>query len=407
MRLIVTVMASFLLAPSLAAEPGLPDEAAVQQVLDDHPTVIAARARVEAAQARAQGLRKGPHEFTVSGSYTRRNVDLGGEFDEYDAQLSRAFRLPGKARLDREIGLHGIEAASNLSEDARHEAALLLADYWFAWLSASAQANIDRSAVKNFERAHEAVTRRMQMRDASQLDVDQSGAALANARVALERSEGMVALMRTRLEAQFPGLPLPLEAPAMPAPDISEARLSQLREQVVSNSHEIAAAQAQARQMASIAARAERDRFADPSVGVRVFSEFGGAETGAGLTLSIPLGGGNRRALAGEAAAGASAARAEESLARFNVAETASGDMVEARFRLAAWERSREVVEAQTAALLKLRRGYELGEIDLGDVLFGERMVHDAFQAEAMSRADALRAITKLRIDSHDLWLAD
>jgi hypothetical protein len=34
-------------------------------------------------------------------------------------------------------------------------------------------------------------------------------------------------------------------------------------------------------------------------------------------------------------------------------------------------------------------------------------MVHDAFRIEAEARGEAMRAITTLRIDSHELWLAD
>jgi hypothetical protein len=64
-------------------------------------------------------------------------------------------------------------------------------------------------------------------------------------------------------------------------------------------------------------------------------------------------------------------------------------------------------VAAQMAALEKPRRGHQLGEIDLADLLLGERMVHDAFRREAEARAEAMRAITKLRIDAHDLWLKD
>ena len=59
------------------------------------------------------------------------------------------------------------------------------------------------------------------------------------------------------------------------------------------------------------------------------------------------------------------------------------------------------------AALLKLRRGLELGEIDLADMLLGERMVHEAFRMETKARTEAMQAITQLRIDSHELWLAD
>jgi outer membrane protein TolC len=406
-RLICAGAAACLLAAPLAAEPGLPPEEAVAAALAEHPSVIAARASLEAARARAEAIRKGSYEFAVQGSYTRRDVNGGAAFNEYDAQLSRPIRLPGKARLDRAIGAHGVEAAENLAEDARHEAALLLAAHWFDWLSASAQAEVDRAAVANYEAALAAITRRREMRDASQLEVDQATAALAEARRTLEQSTGLAALARARLAAQFPGLALPQQAPEVPLPAIAEARLAQLGDLVVANSHMIAAAEAESARMAALADRARADRIADPTIGLRLFSEFGGLERGAGVIVSLPLGGGHRRAVANEASAGASAARADEQLARFAVAETATADVIEARFRMASWQRARDSVAAQMASLEKLRRGQQLGEIDLADLLLGERMVHDAFRREAEARAEAMRAITKLRIDAHDLWLVD
>lgn len=406
MRLFAAILPLLAIATPLAAEPGLPDAAAVSLALDDHPSVIAARARVSEAEARAKGLGKGPHEFTFSGMYVRRSVDREGEFDEYDAQLTRSIRLPGKAKLDREIGAYGVDAASNLAEDAKHQAALLLAAHWFDWLSASSQARVDQVAVTNYEKALAAVTRRMELRDAAQLDVDQATAALAGAQLSAEQSRGLAVLARPAGDP-FPGLALPTEAPEVSLPDILDARLSQLRDHVLENSHEIAAAAAEARRMEAVAARADKERTADPSVGLRLFSERGGAERGAGLVFSVPLGGGHRKALADEASASASTARAEEQLARYNVQETADADLAEARYRIAAWKRSRETVEAQMAALEKMRRGYQLGEIDLSDLLLSERMVHDAFRIEAETRTEAIRAITKLRIDSHELWLGD
>jgi outer membrane protein TolC len=406
-RLICAGAAACLPAAPLAAEPGLPPEEAVAAALAEHPSVIAARARLEAARAKAEAIRKGSYEFAVQGSYTRRDVNGGAAFDEYDAQLSRPIRLPGKARLDRAIGAHGVEAAENLAEDARHEAALLLAAHWFDWLSASAQAEVDRAAVANYEAALAAITRRREMRDASQLEVDQATAALAEARRTLEQSTGLAALARARLAAQFPGLALPQQAPEVPLPAIAEARLSQLGDLVVANSHMIAAAEAESARMAAVADRARADRIADPTIGLRLFSEFGGLERGAGVIVNMPLGGGHRRAVANEASAGASASRADEQLARFAVAETATADVIEARFRMASWQRARDSVAAQMASLEKLRRGHQLGEIDLADLLLGERMVHEAFRREAEVRAEAMRAITKLRIDAHDLWLVD
>ena len=406
-HLLPATLLALLLAVPLAADPGLPPAENVQRALDEHPSVIAAHARLEAAQARADALRKGSAEFTVQGSYTRRDVSGGNQFDEYDAQLSRSFRLPGKARLDREIGFYGTEVAENVAEDAKHEAALLLAAHWFDWLSASTQARIDQAAVSNYEAALAAVKRRQTLRDASQLDVDRAEAALADARRALAQSSGLAMLARTRLEAQFPALTVPVDAPEVPQPVMADARLSQLGDLVVVNSHMIAAAEAESARMSAVAGRAQAERLADPTVGLRLFSEFGGLERGAGVIVSMPLGGGHRRALASEASAGASAARADEQLARFDVSETAEADMAEARFRIATWQRARESVEAQMAALEKLRRGHQLGEIDLPDLLLGEQMVHAAFRIEGEARTEAMRAIVKLQIDAHDLWLAD
>lgn len=406
-RLSTIALSACVIAAPLAAEPGLPPEEAVAAALLDHPSVIAAHARLEAARARSEAVAKGPYEFTVQGSYVRRDVNGGAAFDEFDAQLSRPIRLPGKARLDRDIGAQATIVAENVAEDARHEAALLLAAHWFDWLSASAQAEVDRAAVSNYEAALAAIKRRRDMRDAAQLDVDQAEAALAEARRSLEQSSGLAMLARTRLAAQFPGLALPQQAPQVPLPAMVDARLSQLGDLVVVNSHMIAAAEAESARMAAVADRARADRMADPTIGLRLFSEFGGLERGAGVVISMPLGGGHRGAVADEASAGASAARADEQLARFDVAETANADVTEARFRIASWQRAREAVAAQMAALEKLRRGHQLGEIDLADLLLGERMVHDAFRREAESRTEAMRAITKLRIDAHDLWLGD
>lgn len=406
-RLIPAVSLACLLAAPLAAEPGLPPPESVERALAEHPSVTAAHARFEAAQARADALRKGSYEFTAQGSYTRRDVSGGNQFDEYDAQLSRPFRLPGKARLDRAIGKYGTEVAQNVAEDARHEAALLLHAHWFDWLSASAQSGVDAAAVTNYEKALAAVGRQRDLRDAAQLDVDRAEAVLAEARRALAESTGRAALARKRLEVQFPMLALPIDAPEVPLPDIADARLTQLGDLVIVNSHMIAAAEAESARMAAVADRVKADRIADPTVGLRLFSEFGGLERGAGVIVSMPLGGGHRRALANEASAGASAAQADEQLARFSVSETAEADMTEARFRITTWHRARESVTAQMAALEKQRRGHQLGEIDLADLLLGERMVHDAFRNEAAARTEAMRAITKLRIDAHDLWLAD
>lgn len=406
-KTILILLPLLAIAAPLSAEAGLPDAAAVNTALDDHPSVVTARAKVEAARADARARAKGSHEVIFTGAYNRRTIDQEGTFDEYDAQVSRAFRLPGKAQLDREIGQHGVDAAENMAEDAKHQAALLLAGHWWDWLEASAEAEVDRQAVANYEQALAAVKRRVELKDAAPLEADQVEAALGSARLMAEQSTGRANVARARLAAHFPALAVPLAAPQVPQPAIPEGGLEHYRELVLTNSHEIAAADAQARKMDSLAERTRREKVADPSFGLRLFSERGGAERGAGLLFSVPLGGGHRAALSDQAAADASAAQADAQLARFSVREMADSDVAEATFRFEAWKRAREGLNAQIAALTKLRKGFELGEIDLVDRLLAERMVHDAFRAEATARTEAQRAITKLRIDSHQLWLGD
>ncbi len=386
---------------------GLPDDAAVQGALDNHPSVQAARARVEAARSEAQALGIGPHEITVSGSYSRRDIDREGSYDEFDATVMRPFRLPGKKRIDRQTGRYGIVAAENRAEDAKHQAATLLAALWWDWLGAGEQTRVDAQAVENYERTLKATKRRVELRDAAQMEADQAEAALGAARLAAAQSGGRTALARARLASQFPSLPLPVEAPQLPLPQIPDAGFAAMRDLVISRSHEIAAADAEANRLSSAAERTRRDRFADPSFGLRVFSERSGMEKGAGLVASIPLGGGHRRAVANRAGGEARAAQAEAGAVRFDVQEMADTGFAAAESGWQAWKRSREGLNAQVAGLMKMRRGYELGAMDLSDLLLSERMAHDAFRAEAMARTEALRAITKLRIDSHNLWIGD
>lgn len=392
---------------SAQSEAGLPDEAAVQTALDEHPSVMAARARVEVARANAQALKSGPHEVTVSGSYTRRDVDLEGRYNEFDATLMRPVRLPGKKRLDKQAGEYELIAAENRAEDVKHQTATLLAELWWGWLGSAEEARVDAQAVKNYEAMLASVKRRMQLRDASQFDVDQAEAALGAARLAAEQSKGRTEFAHARLAAQYPSLPLPVEAPQLPLPVVPEDGFAALRDLVIARSHEIAAADAEADRVKTLAERTRRDRIADPSLGFRVFSERDGMEKGVGLIASIPLGGGHRSALADRAEREAQAISAEAGAVRFDVREMADTGLAAANAAWRSWERSREGMKAQVQGLTKIRRGHDLGAFDVSDLLLVERMTHDAFRSEVQARQEALLAITRLRIDSHTLWIGD
>lgn len=410
MRPSILVLAMLsLLAPGMlhAQRADLPPVEKVNEALDNHPTVMAAAARVEAARARGGMLRKGAHEAVIAGSYIRRSVDREGGYDEFDATLSRPFRLPGKAALDRESGALGVEVAENQMEDARHQAALVLTGLWHDWLTAGSHYRNDLDTVRSLEAALTALRRRVQLRDASALDLDQASAALAQAQAQAAASLSAREQARVILVATFPEIPLPLEPAELALPELPPQKLETMRTLVIERSHEIRAADREAQRLAVVARRVRADRIADPSFGVRLFSERSGMERGAGVVASIPLGGGYRRAAADQASAEANAARLELANIQRSVAAIADADLSNARTRLEAWRSARASAQSASDAAGRTERGYQLGQIDLVDLLYARRQANDARRSEIDARSEASRALLKLQIDSHSIWVPD
>lgn len=384
--------------------PDLPPDDKVALALDGHPAVTAAGARLEAARSQEQMLVKGPQEISVSGSYLRRTVDTEGGYNEFDVSVTRPVRLPGKATLDRKAGRFGVEVAQNRMEDMRHQTSLSLSTLWFDWLTAGALLANDRATVANLDRALQAVRRRVQLRDAAQIDIDQAASALALAQGQMADSRARLDEAKALLAANFPEIPLADEPPAFAVPRMPVERLETLRDHVVSRSHEIGAAESEAERMSTLARRAKADRVPDPSLGFRLFSERGGAEKGVGVLASVPLGGGYRKAAAGQAAAEAGSARLELASVRRSVEAMANADMSNAGTRYAVWQSMTTASDRARDAAERTRRGYLLGALDLSDLLYAERQANDARRAEIAARSEARRALMKLLIDSHTIW---
>lgn len=393
-----------LIAAPVQAEPGLPPEAAVAQSLDNHPAVRAAMARIGEARADARLLAVGPQEITVQATLQRRDVRGVGMVPEYDLQLVRPIRLPGKAGLDRKAGEAGIRAADNRADDARHQAALLLSRLWWGWLGASAEARTLDEATAILAAAVAATRQRLALRDASPLELDQAVAAHATGMAAAMQATARAAAARAVLAANFPDLPLPANAPPLPEPALPAEGTAMLAGLVVQRSHEIGAAAADLDRAHALEVRAARDRIADPSIGLRGFSEQGGNEQGFGLVISMPIGGRARAAVAERAVAASTAAAAELAATRNAISALAAEDAALANGYLVAWEQSRKAAEAAAASARRLRAGHALGGVELADRLAAERLARDAALDDVRAKAAALEAITRLRIDSHSLW---
>jgi outer membrane protein TolC len=64
-----------------------------------------------------------------------------------------------------------------------------------------------------------------------------------------------------------------------------------------------------------------------------------------------------------------------------------------------------KAASAADAAAGRTEQGNALGHIDLADLLYARRQARETRRAEIEARAEAHRAITRLRIDAHALWL--
>ncbi len=383
---------------------GFPSNEDVDRALDSYPAVAAGQARINAARANADMLRVGSHEFILSGAFSRRTVEREGRFDESDATLSRIVRLPGKADLDRKAGALGIDVAENLSEDMRHQAALLLSERWHDWLQAGEFVRRDTQALTNQDAALTAVERRKDLRDAAQIDLDQARAARAVVEAQLAESRSLLEKARVTLAAIFPEIPLSAEPPPLADPQLPVQDVEVLRTLVIERSHEIRASEREAQRLSVVANRARADRIPDPTVGVRVFRERGGLERGVGVSLSVPLGWGYRGAGAQRASAEATAAEYDLAEVRRAIQAIADADVSDVRTRIAAWTSMATSARSAAEAAARTQRGYQLGAIDLSDLLYIQKQANDAHRAEIAARDQASRAVIKIQIDSHVIW---
>ncbi|MFN3288722.1 MAG: TolC family protein, partial [Sphingomonadaceae bacterium] len=203
-----------LLLPLTAAAPPppvppLPPAEAARAAIDQHPAVLAALDRRAAAVAEARARAAGPHEFHASATLAHRSIARADDVAEFGIELSRAVRINGKARLDRAAGDALIDAAENRAEDARHQAARLLAELWFDWLSAEAEASVLARAEATLAAAEAGLRRQVALRDAPALDAERAAAARAAAMAERLQAEGRARAARAALASRFPNLPLP------------------------------------------------------------------------------------------------------------------------------------------------------------------------------------------------------
>lgn len=394
-------------APLAQAQDWLPDPALADAAIAAQPAVRAAMRRVDAASAQARARAVGPHEFEVSAIPQVRRADVEGgtrSYDEFEAQIGRAFRWPGKVALDQEIGERGVSAAELRLDDARHAAARALLERWIGWLRAAERVDEAQAQTVSLDRERTALARRVQLGDAAPKDLDMLDVELAQAEAMHLSAQGGLADSRAALANDFPTLPLPARVPSVGEPRELPETPDTWVKRIIDRSHEIAAIEADAAQADAIAARARADRLPDPTLGLRVMNDRDGAERAIGLVLSMPISGRHRAALADAEDANAAARHGDAAVMRRDIIGEARQTvrMVEQSHRQ--WQAQKRALAASSQASRRILRGWELGELPLADWLLAERTHRQNVFAEASARADAEQARLRVLVDSHELW---
>ncbi|MEZ5921184.1 MAG: TolC family protein [Parvularculaceae bacterium] len=395
--IIAPVLLLILTAPAPAS--ALPPEETVLDAINASPRVAAAQAEVERASAAAKRLRVGEYEVVLSGGGGRRNVDYPGtsaaDYTEWNAGLSRTVRLPGKRRADKDLASLEIELADAGLARTRMEALLEFASLWTEWRRAAEGAQTAQRLAEEARNLAGSETAAVKLGASRKIFVDQLRAEADLLLLNATRAEIDAQNARGAIAAAFPALQLP----ATPAPlDWNKLRIASLMAAPPPENPSLREARLALDQQEAKARRARLDRLPDPTLGVHVTNEFGGAETSVLATLSVPLGARARSASAAEAGSMASASAAKMKAAEYEAArreEQALRDVRSASLNLANAE---SAVQLARDALNRLQKGYAMGAVNLGDLTSTRRTLTETEKALVDYRVGAERAYLILAI---------
>lgn len=400
---LVLILLSFVVqAESPIPTPGLLPTAVVRPLFEQDPAVAAARADLEIARQEANILDRSPYEWTAKLTGQRRAVQDESNYKEWSVGVERTLRLPGKATADRNIGAATMEEFEARYGDAVHEAARDLLNLWLDWLHAENSHELAKTNTQSAQDNLTAVQKRVRAGDASKLDLSLAQAELADQRRVSNDAKTQAAVAWARLHTRFPGIDRQLTA--MPAPLAVEQKLTFWRDRIVAQSDELKAAEAQLRKAQANAERVSADKIPDPTVGLHTGSEFGGRERITGISISIPIPGGQRNERAIQAVLGVEVKRQEVERIRRQLEAEINSNVATAEGSYESFHIAETAAAAMQDNARLTQRAYSLGEADLQTLLTARRQATTAMQNALAAKNAALKGAYLLLIDAHLVW---
>jgi cobalt-zinc-cadmium efflux system outer membrane protein len=419
--------------------PALPDDAAVGAALQATPAWLGALQRHQAELARGSAVAANPNEWTPSASWAQRRARADAaalspaegsvRTREWAVGLSRGVRLPAKAEAASAAGQsQGARADAQLAMDWHALVGTWLDDA-VALLQAARQAQLLAAQLELWTQQQQAVARRQALGDASRQELLLLDAARAQAQAqslqAQQRWLAAQALWRSR----YPGLMLPhvQRPPQMqtqtPTSAQSEPRLAPMLPGAADAAEALEGAALDARLTAWLEAhprwrlaRLEADateaqarlsateRQPDPTLGVQLGRERSGAERIVEVSVSWPLGSEVRSLQSRAAWADAEAARAAQADAQRELQRSLTQWHAEWRSSQQVWLAAQQALAQTRQAAQAVRKGYELGEGSLSEVLLLQRQWLDQQQATSDAELETLRARWRWQLETGARW---
>jgi outer membrane protein TolC len=392
-------------APELAPPADLPAATAAYSVLDAHPAVLAAQARVAAARAESRRLHAGEYEYQARAAYTRRDERNASAMNDWEIGIERGLRLPGKTKLDAATAATLVAAAEERVGEARHEVARDLLAAWYAALRGQSEAQAWREQTALLQQQREVVAKRIKAGDAARMERSQAEAAVLQVEAEARRAESAAAEAIATLAARFPGLPAPMPQPGLVAtPQAATGSAGEWVNAALEHNHELAILQQETERMRILARRQQADLVPDPTLGLHFSRERSGQDNLLGVSLALPLPGESRRARVDEANQEARALAQLEAAAKARI----EGEIHITHTRLQGALRRLEAQENMAQQLdgyAELAwRAYQLGETALWEALNARKSARDARRETLLSRLDTHEAAARLLLDTHQLW---
>ena len=396
-----TLLATLMVSAIAFASPAFAQANPVMDVMDQAvgtaPSVRAAEADMVRASAVASQLKTGPYEYEVNASGGQRKIDdpLASEnrYTEWAAGVTRTVRLPGKARIDRNLARIETELADAALGQALYQEQMQFADLWSNWLRADLLTETSSAQAEEAAQLAELEQIRVDKGDGRQIRADQLAAEASLVRLQAEQDKLSAKAARAALMARYPDVVFPSRPFAL---ELANEQIAQILLASAEQSPSFRTAQLLGEQARLKAQRARSNEMPDPTFGMEFTNEFGGGETSLMARVTIPIGGSARKASTREMTASATVAELNAIGVERQLQQAVETAKQSARLSLTLYGESASALDASSMVLEKIQKGYAMGEITISDLITSRKSHISTLRTAAEHRAAMDAALLKL-----------